>query len=505
MEKVANIAKNTSYFTAALIIQKVISFTYFTILARNLIPDDLGKYYFAISFTTIFAIFIDLGLANVLTREVAKAGKGSDITPQKLLSLAMAVKLPLALLSTLAVVILINVLGYPSLTRLLVYISSLSMVLDSFALAFFSVIRGFHNLKYESIASVIFQLIALVVGVIALKLDLGLPVVISAFALGSLFSFTFSLLLLKIKWRMTLKPLYDRAAIKWLAALTLPFALYAVFQRLYTYLDTVFLSLLSDDRQVGLYQIAFKIILAFQFLPMAFSASLYPAFASYWQQKKNPPRADAIGSPLPQEGTQLEITFERAMKYLMIISIPISAGIIILSDQIILLFRPEYDAAVPALRLAMVSLVFLFLNFPPGALLNACDRQKINTRNMGITLAVSVILNIILIPQFQAVGASLTLVISSFVLFALNFFAARLIIKQKLKSVLLSFLKVFLATTVMGILLYALKNNLNVFINVIMGAIVYFIALYIFKGFKKEDVASILSSFINRVDAGAKR
>jgi O-antigen/teichoic acid export membrane protein len=61
MEKIASIAKNTSYFTAALILQKVVSFSYFTILARNLIPEDLGKFYFAISFTTIFAIFIDLG------------------------------------------------------------------------------------------------------------------------------------------------------------------------------------------------------------------------------------------------------------------------------------------------------------------------------------------------------------------------------------------------------------------------------------------------------------
>lgn len=490
MEKIANIAKNTSYFTIALVLQKIISFTYFTILARNLIPEDLGKYYFAISFTTIFAIFIDLGLANILTREVAKAGLSSgglaqagdrtdDISPQKLLSVAIAIKLPLALLSTLTVIILINLLDYQPLTRLLVYISSISMILDSFALAFFSVIRGFHNLKYESIASVIFQLIALVIGVTALKFDLGLTAVISAFALASLFSFTFSLLLLKFRWHLSLKPLYDRTAIKWLAVLTLPFALYAVFQRLYTYLDTVFLSLLADDRQVGLYQIAFKIILAFQFLPMAFTASLYPAFASYWQKNRK----------------QLPVTFERAMKYLMIISIPISAGIIILAGQIILLFRPEYEAAVPPLRLAMVSLVFLFLNFPPGALLNACDCQKINTRHMAITLIASIILNITLIPKFGAAGASLTLVLSSLVLFTLNFLTVRRIIATKDKSLALTFLKIMLSTTLMAALIYILKSQLNIFINVIIGGAFYFGALYLFRGFRKEDVASIFLSF----------
>ncbi|MBU1160908.1 oligosaccharide flippase family protein, partial [Patescibacteria group bacterium] len=59
----SNITKNTSYLAIALILQKIISFSYFTILVRNLEPESLGKYFFAISFTTIFAIFIDIGMA----------------------------------------------------------------------------------------------------------------------------------------------------------------------------------------------------------------------------------------------------------------------------------------------------------------------------------------------------------------------------------------------------------------------------------------------------------
>ena len=104
MSKIANIAKNTSYFTFALILQKVISFTYFTVLARNLGPEDLGRYYFAISFTTIFAIFIDLGLSNVLTREVAKDEKRTV----DLLGNILALKIPLSIFSFLLVLFFIN-------------------------------------------------------------------------------------------------------------------------------------------------------------------------------------------------------------------------------------------------------------------------------------------------------------------------------------------------------------------------------------------------------------
>ena len=128
MAKVSNIAKNTSYLTMALVLQKVISFTYFMLLARFLGPESLGKYYLAISLTTIFAIFIDLGFANVLTREVAK----NQAQASKWLGNILSLKIPLSLLAFLAISIFINVSGYESLAKNLIYISCISMVLDSY-------------------------------------------------------------------------------------------------------------------------------------------------------------------------------------------------------------------------------------------------------------------------------------------------------------------------------------------------------------------------------------
>ncbi len=164
--KVTNIARNTSYFTFALILQKIISFTYFTLIARALGPEDLGKYYFAISFTTIFAIFIDLGLANVLTREIAKSKEQAE----KLLANIIAIKIPLTFIATISAIIIVNLMGYSSVVRQLVYLSAICMILDSFTSTFFSTLRGFHNLLYESIASVIFQIIVIITGLMILKL-----------------------------------------------------------------------------------------------------------------------------------------------------------------------------------------------------------------------------------------------------------------------------------------------------------------------------------------------
>ncbi|MBU4375673.1 flippase [Patescibacteria group bacterium] len=477
-EKITNIAKNTSYFTFALVLQKVISFTYFILIARSLLPEDLGKYYFAISFTTIFAIFIDLGLANVLTREIAKyKEKASDF-----LSSALAIKLPLAILSLSALVVLINLMGYPALTRQLVYLSSVCMILDSFTLTFFACSRGLHNLFFESIAAVVFQIIVMALGLAALYLKLDLRFLMLALAAASLFNFVYSACLIKYKWKIKIKRKIDLKLIKLIVKITVPFGLFAIFQRLYMYLDSVLLSILAGDKEVGLYQIAFKIIFALQFLPMAFTASLYPAFASYWAKNRE----------------QLAITFERAMSYLIIISLPISAGIIALADKIILLFKPEYGEAILPLRIIMCSLVFIFLNFPVGSLLNACDKQKINTANMGAALLLSVIMNIFLIPLYGTAGASITVVTSNFFMFILGMFRVSAIIKYNKSKIILIFFKSAVSVFVMILTALLLKHDLNIFFTVVAAGIAYLVVLFFIGGFKREDIISMYRAFAKK-------
>lgn len=478
MIKVANIAKNTSYLTIALIIQKVISFSYFTILARNLGPENLGKYYFAISFTTIFAIFIDLGLVNIVTREVAKfQNKARD-----LLGNVMAIKLPLSLLSLLAVIIIINLLDYPELTRQLVYLSSICMILDSFSMTFFSVIRGMHNLKFESIASVGFMATAMIFGLAALYLGLSLLWVIGGLVAASVFNFIFAVFSLWTKWRISIIPIFNFKFIKYIIKLSIPFGIFAIFQKLYTYLDTIILSIMAGDKYVGLYQIAFKIIFALQFLPLAFVASLYPAMSAYWLKNKE----------------QLAVTFERAMNYLIIISLPISVGVIVLADKIILIFKSGYSESILPMQIIITSLLFIFINYPIGSLLNACDKQKINTMNMIFVAFVSVFLNILLISRWQAVGASITVLATNIMMFILGMYWVPKIIKLKPKKIIITFLKSLLAVLAMGVCIFYLKTYLNIFLVVIIGGILYFTMLFLVKGFRKEDVISIYNSFIKK-------
>ncbi len=475
-KRIKNIAKNTSYLTMALIIQKVISFLYFVILARNLDPSDLGKYYFAISFTTIFAIFIDLGLVNYLTRETAKDRKGAV----SLLSNILGMKTVFSFFTLFFVFLFINILGnYDVLSKQLVYISSICMILDSFTLTFFGSARGFHNLKFESISSIIFQLIVLFFGYLFIYLKMDLRIIMTSLVLASIFNFIYSFYILKYKIKLIIKLSFNFHFIKKIILLSLPFALFGIFQRLYTYLDSVLLSFFSGDYSVGIYQVSFKIIFALQFLPMAFTASLYPAMSYYWKENKK----------------QLEITFRRAVDYLLLISIPISFGIFLLSNKIISIFKEGYLDANWPLKISIISLIFIFLNFPIGSLLNACDRQARNTRNMLITLIFSIFLNILLIPRFEVLGASIVVLLSNALMFILGIIESKKIIAYKLKDSFLTFLKITISSFLMGFFIFVLKDYLNIFLLCFLSAIIYLILIFFLGGFKKDEIIYIINSF----------
>ena len=473
MNKVANIAKNTSYLTLALIIQKIISFAYFILLARFLGLEALGQYYTAISFTTIFAIFIDLGFANALTREVAKdQQRASDW-----LRAVLAMKLVLAA-GTVILVLAIAAFSYSPILLILIAVSAVSMVLDSFTATFFAVVRGFHNLKYESISSVIFQLIVLVAGYLVLRDHGSLAALLGTLVLASFFNFFYSALIVKHRLGLSIRPQWNQSLVKLVFNISWPFALYNVFQRLFTYLDSLLLGFIAGYGQVGLYQIAFKIINALQFLPMAFTASLYPAMSAYWLNNRS----------------QLQITFERALNYLIIISLPIIFGISALADKIVPLFKAGSEAVWP-LRISIFALFFIFLNFPVGSLLNACDRQRRNTVNMAITMLVSVLLNLLLIPRWQALGASLTVLISNTLMLVLGIFSLRgLIVYHPRKNVKI-LLKALAASLLMAAVIFWGKQYINIFAAVIAGGLIYFAGLIALGGLKKTDILSIAASF----------
>lgn len=474
-----SLAKNTAFYSIALALQKVLSFGFFIILARSLGVAGQGRFTFALSFASLFAIFIDLGLSQILIRETARDKKKAE----KYLASILGFKLIISLIIYLAIVATVNLMGYPEATKALVYVAGLVMLVDSWTLNVYSIIRGSQNLAFESIGTIGNQLIVLIFGGALLLLKADPILVMSAYLLSSLANLIWASYSMAKSFAVKVRISFDWRLIKKLLALSLPFAVAGIFSRIFSSADIVILSKLSGDHAVGIYSAAFKVAFALQFAALAFSASLYPAFSSYWAHSRE----------------NLAKLFTKSMFWLMFLAGPIVFGVIAIANPAIpTVFGQSYSASVLPLQILMASMLFVFLCFPIGAMLNACDKQTRHTVNLGVTAVVSVVFNLTLIPFLSYNGAAIANLLSYIVLFIMGLVVVNKIIDYDKKYLLWAGIKIFFACVVMFVITWVVKVETNFVLAIIIAIAVYVGMGYLLKLFSVKSILEFVGTLRKR-------
>jgi len=460
--------------TLASVGQKVVAFAYFTLIARIIGAEGTGTYFTALAFTTVFVVFVDLGFTNVLVREAAKA---KDRLAEYVSTL-LFIKVVLGLFTYGALMLTVHMLGYDIELRHMIYLSGITMMFDSLHLTLYGALRAIGNLTYEAISIVGSQLLTLVLGSIFLFLHLPLIFLIFAFTVSSVLNVVFVLYVLLRIYKMKLRVHYNPVVCKHLGRIAIPFALAAVFARVYSYIDSLLLQRLAGDIAVGWYAIPYKITYAFQFIPLALVAAMYPRFSEYYEHDKD----------------RLAYLFQQGMKYLMLISFPIAVGIGILSEDIILLlYTSEYTNSVLPLRILIGSLVFSYVSFPIGAFLNACNRQVAQTVIVGIVMVVNIMLNLILIPMYSVVGAASAALIGNVLLTFLGYLMVPQVVRVSHRFLLKILIQVTCSALVMGCVVWYVLGVTHIAVAILAGALVYSCMLFVVRGVNRQQLKEALS------------
>ncbi|MFH0873977.1 MAG: flippase [Candidatus Komeilibacteria bacterium] len=471
----SRVTSNTAWYMIALTLQKVISFVYFTLLARYLGPEDIGKYFFATSYVLIFAVFADLGMSAIATREVAKGGEGVD----KLFNQIISFKIVTSLFVVVALAIISPLLIHDLTTAILIIVAAIAMILDGFTLIFYSGIRGKQNLGYESFATLLHQAIILIIGLILIKLHFPVQVLIIALVAASLFNFIYSWWVARRKIGFHLHWTWNQDLLRQLWTLIVPFALAAIFTRLYAYTDSVLLRLMQGSTEVGYYSVAYKITFAFQFIPLAFVAALYPAFAYYWHNDKE----------------QLAATFSRSIQYLLLVAAPISFGLIAAAPYVVPhIYTGAFSNTVLPLQILITNLPFLFINFPLGSLLNAINQQKAQTLIVAAGLIWNVTTNLILIPHYGARGAAAASTTSTVLVFILSLVVLnRHLAYNRLKTLIMA-VKTLIMALLMAILVLFLAQYVNIYLTIGFAGLSYVLGIWLLGLLKPADLRTLLTS-----------
>jgi O-antigen/teichoic acid export membrane protein len=180
---------------------------------------------------------------------------------------------------------------------------------------------------------------------------------------------------------------------------------------------------------------------------------------------------------------------------MLILSIPIGVGITVLASRIVLqVFGVEYEASAIALQILVWNTVLIYTNSAFSFLLYSIDRQTTVVKVMVVTVIANVTLNIILIPAYSYVGASIAAVLSNLAtLLMLGFILANTEYRLGLNS-LKNAAKALVSCLAMFVFI-RFASSINLFLLVLISALIYFSVLYIVKGFDKQDVAILKSLF----------
>ncbi|MDB5011234.1 MAG: hypothetical protein JWQ06_2023, partial [Mucilaginibacter sp.] len=181
---------------------------------------------------------------------------------------------------------------------------------------------------------------------------------------------------------------------------------------MYTIMDTVLLGFLSNDKTVGLYTAADK--LSNIMLPFVTSMAiiLIPKIAKAFAEKNL---------------FEVQETLNQTFRFLMFFAVPIVFGLALLAPEFITLFSgKEFLPAANSMRiLSLLPLVvgighmFLFLILVPAGK----NREMLFCVLGG--LGVFLVLNLLLVPHFQAVGSSIANIGSEMVVTLLYFYFIR--------------------------------------------------------------------------------
>ncbi len=187
-----------------------------------------------------------------------------------------------------------------------------------------------------------------------------------------------------------------------------------------------------------------------------------------------------------------------ALRVTMIISIPAAIGIGVLGDPVLKMLYPNYSEGGILLKVGSISIIFLALSQIATGILQGLGKVYVPAVNalMGAIIKIPLNYFLISIPEINVTGAVISTIACYAVASYLNFIALKKSTKTKtdFTGILIKPLcaSVFMAGAcyLSYEIIYYLTdaNTLSTIISICVGSVVYFIAMALIGGLKKDDL-----------------
>lgn len=451
------VIKNTFWMSFGQIVSRLIRAVVIIYAARVLGAAGYGAFSYALSLAGLFTIFSDIGLTPYLTREGAR----NPERRRQYIATAFTIKLGLILVSTALILFAVPIITkIPEAVPLLPIIVIL-FAFDTIRDFLFGITRSLEKMEIEAGVNIFTNLAVMVLGIGVLIVNPSSKTLTIAYTVGAFLGSGLALWKLR-EYFKNLWTFFSKDLLKPILTQAWPFGVAMLLNGVMLNTDTIMLGWLRTADEVGFYSAAQRVVLLLYILPGFLAASVFPALSR-----------TAAADP-----EKFRTIFEKSLKAVLIIALPIIIGGLIVAPEFInLLFGSEYGPTVPAFQIVLLTVGLVFPGTIMGNGIFAYDKQRYLFRSAGLAAVGNVILNYFLIPRYGILGAAAATVITQFIS---NGYAFWIMKKLNRFRLFLDFRKVWLALIIMAGLTLGLQSlGVNVVLTILAAVIAYFLILYL--------------------------
>lgn len=439
------------------------------LMTRYLGPEGFGQYTTISSFLMFFGILVDFGLTLVTTQMLAEPG----IDTNKTLSNLFTVRFFSALIFFSLAPIIALFFPYPKMVKIGIALATLSYFLISLIQVLVGLFQNNLAMGKVVLAETFGRLTLFFLIIVTIWLNGGILGIILTTIIATIVNFVFQLFFsfkyarIGFAFDLTLwRKIFHKA---W------PLAFGIAFNLIYFKADTIILSIYRSQVEVGLYGAPYRVLEVALTIPTMFMGIILPILTNFWLSKK-------------------VFDFEKVIKmsfdFLMILAIPMVAGVLILAKPLMVLVAgPAFYPSGDILKILILASGIIFAGTFFGHIVVAIEKQKQMIWAYFLTALLSLIGYLIFIPRYSYFGAAWVTVFSESLIAIIGFWVVWRTTKARLSLNVSA--KALAASLVMAgfILLF---RNYNFFFLLIGSFVIYFVSLYLLRGFSKESVLEII-------------
>lgn len=397
--------KNTGWLLFEQLFRLGVTLVVTSLMARFLGIEGFGLINYGLAYIMIFTTVSNLGIDSILVNEIIKNRNETG----KLIGTTIYLRLVSSVISIFCIYLVVKYLNMDDNSiQVITMIQSISLifvVFDSIGYWFQSNLQSKYVVIAKSIAFIIVSIWRLALIFFGKSLTyFAVATVIEAIAISTL------ILIYYIRFEGP-KLRYSFQVAKRLLFKGYHFLIAGMLIMIYTQIDKIMLGQMTGNITVGIYSAALAISSLWMFIPNAFINSARPIImASKYQNEES-------------------YIMKNKQLYCSIIWIGISASIVItlLAKPIILfIYGIEFIDSINVLVILIWSRIFALIGTIKAIWLTSENLSKYLMYFVGIGALLNVILNIILIPNYGAVGAAVATLIAE----VISTFFANLIFRK---------------------------------------------------------------------------